>query len=113
MRQEALAAAAKARPEIAVLASRSIVVRPLRIDGEVINPGGPGWIEEVNRGTESFLFDLRPLVGRVAIIEPMPETSVPMIDCLATEQRPATARRRRSTSPAHTRSSRAGGSFQT
>jgi peptidoglycan/LPS O-acetylase OafA/YrhL len=88
MRREALAAAAKAHPDIAVLASRSIVVRPLRIDGELVNPGEPGWIEEVERGTESFLADLQPLVDRVVIIEPMPETSEPMIDCLATGAAP-------------------------
>jgi peptidoglycan/LPS O-acetylase OafA/YrhL len=88
MRREALAAAAKAHPDIVVLASRSIVVRPLKIDGELVNPGDPGWIEEVRRGTESFLAELRRLVDRIVIIEPMPETSQPMIDCLATGAAP-------------------------
>jgi hypothetical protein len=88
MRREALQEAAKRHPEIAVLVSRSIVVRPLQIDGELVDPGGPGWIEEVRRGTESFLADLQPLVGRILIIEPLPETSAPMIDCLVTGAAP-------------------------
>jgi peptidoglycan/LPS O-acetylase OafA/YrhL len=88
MRREALQEAAKRHPEIAVLVSRSIVVRPLQIDGEFVDPGGSGWIEEVRRGTESFLADLQPLVGRVLIIEPLPETSAPMIDCLVTGAAP-------------------------
>jgi hypothetical protein len=88
MREEALAAARRVHPEVAVLASRSIVVRPLRIDGELVDPGGQGWIEEVLRGTDSFLADLRPLVGRIVIVEPLPETSEPMINCLATGAAP-------------------------
>jgi peptidoglycan/LPS O-acetylase OafA/YrhL len=88
MRREALQEAAKRHPEIAVLVSRSIVVRPLEIDDELVDPGGSGWIEEVRRGTDSFLADLRPLVGRVVIIEPLPETSAPMIDCLVTGAAP-------------------------
>jgi hypothetical protein len=90
MRREALAAAAKTRPEVAVLVSHSIVVRPLQIGSQVVEPGDPGWIEEVDRGTASFLADLRPLVGRVVIIEPLPETTAPMIDCLATGAAPVT-----------------------
>jgi peptidoglycan/LPS O-acetylase OafA/YrhL len=84
MRQEALSLARQERPEVVVLASRSILVRPLRIDGELIEPGKPGWIEEVARGTDAFLADLRPLVGRIVIVEPLPETSEPMINCLST-----------------------------
>jgi peptidoglycan/LPS O-acetylase OafA/YrhL len=84
MRREALRDAARRHPEIAVLVSRSIVVRPLEIDGELVDPGGSGWIEEVRRGTESCLAVLQPVVGRVVIIEPLPETSAPMIDCLVT-----------------------------
>jgi peptidoglycan/LPS O-acetylase OafA/YrhL len=88
LRQDALAAAEKERPEVAVLASRSIVVRQLRIGGELVEPGAPGWIEEVVDGTDSFLADLRPLVGRIVMVEPLPETSEPMINCLATGAAP-------------------------
>jgi peptidoglycan/LPS O-acetylase OafA/YrhL len=84
MRRKALRIAARERPEIAVLISRSIVKRPLVIDGGSLNPGAPGWIEEVDRGTVSFLANLEPLVGRVVIVEPLPETSEPMIYCLST-----------------------------
>jgi peptidoglycan/LPS O-acetylase OafA/YrhL len=84
MRKKALRIAAKDHPDIAVLVSRSIVKRPLLIDGAFVNPGAPGWLEEVDRGTVSFLADLKPLVGRVVIIEPLPETSEPMIYCLST-----------------------------
>ena len=88
MRQEALAAAKRSRPEVVVLASRSIVVRPLQIEGQLVDPGGEGWIEDVVRGSESFLADLRPLVGRIVIVEPLPETTEPMINCLATGAEP-------------------------
>jgi peptidoglycan/LPS O-acetylase OafA/YrhL len=84
MRQEALTTARKVRPEVVVLTSRSILVRPLRIDGELVEPGEEGWIEEVVNGTDEFLADLRPLVGRIVIVEPLPETTQPMINCLAT-----------------------------
>jgi peptidoglycan/LPS O-acetylase OafA/YrhL len=84
LRQEALEAARKVRPEVVVLTSRSILVRPLRIDDKLVEPGDSGWLEEVVRGTEDFLVDLRPLVGRIVIVEPLPETTEPMINCLAT-----------------------------
>jgi peptidoglycan/LPS O-acetylase OafA/YrhL len=84
MRKRALRIAEKEHPEIVVLVSRSIVKRPLVINGAVVDPGGPGWLEEVSRGTESFLADLKPLVGRVVVVEPLPETAEPMIDCLST-----------------------------
>jgi peptidoglycan/LPS O-acetylase OafA/YrhL len=84
MRKKALNMAAREHPDIAVLISRSIVKRPLQIGGAFVNPGGPGWLREVERGTASFLADLKPLVGHVVIIEPLPETSEPMIYCLTT-----------------------------
>jgi hypothetical protein len=84
MRKETLRIAAKEHPEIVVLVSRSIVKRPLVIDGAVIDPDGPGWLEEVSRGTKSFLADLTPLVGRVVLVEPLPETAESMIYCLST-----------------------------
>ena len=82
IRRKALRVAARERPDIAVLVSRSIVKRPLEVDGAVINPGGPGWLAEVDRGTASFLADLKPLVGHVVVVEPLPETSEPMLYCL-------------------------------
>jgi hypothetical protein len=84
MRKKALRIAAKKHPEIVVLISRSIVMRPLLIDGAVVNPDGTGWLEEVSRGTKSFLADLKPLVGQIVVVEPLPETAAPMIDCLTT-----------------------------
>ena len=89
LRQKALREAARTKPDIALLVSRSIVVRPLDIGGGLVAPGGPGWLPEVRRGTEDFLADLRPLVGRLVIVEPLPETSEPMIDCISTGTDPA------------------------
>ncbi|HEX3255596.1 MAG TPA: acyltransferase family protein [Gaiellaceae bacterium] len=83
MRTAMLQAAARYHPEIAVLMSRSIVKRPLLIDGDIVDPGAPGWLDEVKRGTEEFLAQLRPLVGAVVIVSPLPETEEPMVDCLA------------------------------
>ena len=83
-RKKALRVAAREHPDIAVLVSRSIVKRPLEIDGAFVNPGEPGWLAEVDRGTVSFLADLKPLVGSIVVIEPLPETSEPMIYCLTT-----------------------------
>jgi hypothetical protein len=89
MRREALAAAARYHPDIAILVSRSIVMRPLEIDGKLVDPGQPGWLDEVKSGTAAFLADLRPLVGSVVIVEPLPETAEPMVDCLAAGGDPA------------------------
>jgi hypothetical protein len=83
-RKKALRVAARERPDIAFLVSRSIVKRPLEIDGAFVNPGAPGWLTEVDRGTVSFLADLKPLVGSIVVVEPLPETSEPMIYCLTT-----------------------------
>jgi peptidoglycan/LPS O-acetylase OafA/YrhL len=89
MRRNALAAAERSHPDIAVLVSRSIVRRPLKVGGELVDPGGPGWLRDVSRGTEAFLAALRPLVGRIVIVEVLPETSEPMVDCLSTGADPA------------------------
>jgi peptidoglycan/LPS O-acetylase OafA/YrhL len=83
-RRKALRVAAREHPDIAILVSRSIVKRPLEIDGALVDPGGPGWIAEVDHGTVSFLADLKPLVGSIVVVEPLPETSEPMIYCLTT-----------------------------
>jgi hypothetical protein len=89
MRQDALRDAARTKPDIALLVSRSIAVRPLDIGGALVAPGGASWLEEVQRGTDDFLAELRPLVGRVVIVEPLPETSEPMIYCLSSGADPA------------------------
>lgn len=89
MRERALQVAGQARPDIALLVSRSLVRRPLRIGDDLIWPGEPGWLEAVEEGAGSFLEDLRPLVGRVVVIEPVPETARSMVNCLATDAAPA------------------------
>jgi peptidoglycan/LPS O-acetylase OafA/YrhL len=89
MRRDALKAAAKSHPDIAVLVSRSIVRRPLKIGDELVDPGGPGWLKDVSRGTDAFVDALRPLVGRIVIVQVLPETSEPMVDCLSTGADPA------------------------
>jgi peptidoglycan/LPS O-acetylase OafA/YrhL len=83
MRRKALREAERANPDIAVLVSRSIVKRPLEIGGEIVDPGGRGWLEEASRGSDEFLADLQPLVRRIVIVEALPETSEPMVDCLS------------------------------
>ena len=58
---------------------------PMRVWGSFgMKPEYLEWIEEVDRGTVSFLADLERLVGAVVIVEPLPETSEPMIYCLTT-----------------------------
>jgi peptidoglycan/LPS O-acetylase OafA/YrhL len=89
MRDAAVEEAASLRPDIAILASRSVVVRPLQTGDGLANPGEPGWLTELQRGTEAFLAELRPHVGRVVIVEPLPETSEPMLHCLSTGADPA------------------------
>jgi peptidoglycan/LPS O-acetylase OafA/YrhL len=84
VREQALMIAQNSRPDIAILVSRSIVMRPLKIGDEIVDPGGQGWLEEVSRGTDSFLTDLRPFVGEILVVQPLPETTEPMLDCLST-----------------------------
>ena len=83
MRRDAVKIATEYNPDLVILISRSIVVRPLRVGDSVIAPGGEGWLDEVKRGTTAFLDEIRPHVGSILIVEPLPETAEPMVDCLS------------------------------
>jgi hypothetical protein len=88
-RDRAVRAAERTRPDLVILVSRSAVRRPLRVDGELLHPAEPGWVEEIKRGTDQFLSELQPLAKHVVIIEPMAETRNAMVDCLAEGEEPS------------------------
>lgn len=82
-RDRAVRAAERTRPDLVILVSRSVVRRPVRVDGELLRPGAPGWMDEIERGTDQFLSELRPLAKHLVIIEPISETRRSMVTCLA------------------------------
>jgi peptidoglycan/LPS O-acetylase OafA/YrhL len=88
-RDRALRAAERARPDLVILASRSVVRRPVRVDGERLRPGDPGWLDEIERGTDDFLSGLRPVAEHLVIIEPIAETRRSMVPCLAEGKEPS------------------------
>jgi len=88
-RDRALRAAERARPDLVILVSRSVVRRPVRVDGELLWPEDPGWVDEIARGTDDFLSDLRPLAEHLVIIEPIAETRRSMVTCLTEGKEPS------------------------
>jgi peptidoglycan/LPS O-acetylase OafA/YrhL len=88
-RNRAVRAAERNRPDLVILVSRSAVRRPVRVDGELLRPGDPGWVDEIRRGTDRFLSELQPLAKHMVIIEPIAETRSSMLDCLAEGQDPS------------------------
>ncbi|HEY7196152.1 MAG TPA: acyltransferase family protein [Gaiellaceae bacterium] len=88
VRSTALRDAERRHPGIAILVSRSIVARPISAAGRLLTPGTPDWLTEVRLGTLDFLSQLQPLVGKIVIVEPFPETSTSMVDCLSTGASP-------------------------
>jgi hypothetical protein len=46
-------------------------------------------LDEIKRGTNQFLSDLRPLAKHLVIIEPMAEPRSNMVDCLAEGKEPS------------------------
>lgn len=87
--EPALEAAKEFRPEVTILASRSVLSRDLLIDGEIVEADGPGWVEAVSAGTERALDQLAPFTDKIVIIEPIPETKTSMLDCLSTGAAPS------------------------
>lgn len=80
----AIAAATEFTPAVTVLASRSVLSRDLLVGGKIISADQPGWAEVVAPGTQKALDQIAPFTGKIVIIEPMPETTTSMLDCLST-----------------------------
>jgi len=85
-----LAAARKYKPDVVILASRSVLSRRLLQGGQVITGGDPGWEELVRSGVTSSLDKITKVAGTVVLLEPYPMTSKPMIRCLSTDAKPST-----------------------
>jgi hypothetical protein len=85
----AIAAAKEFTPAVTVLASRSVLSRDLLVDGKIISADQPGWVDVVAAGTQKALDQIVPFTNKIVIIEPMPETTTSMLDCLSTGAEPA------------------------
>jgi len=85
----AIAAAKEFTPAVTVLASRSVLSRDLLVDGEIISADQPGWADVVATGTQKALDQIAPFTNQIVILEPMPETTTSMLDCLSTGADPA------------------------
>lgn len=90
LRQPALAALRKYRPEVTLLVSRSITVRDVRAeDGSEYALGSSEWESEVRAGMTEFLGKAQPYTDQLVIVEPLPETSSSMLECLSTGASPS------------------------
>jgi peptidoglycan/LPS O-acetylase OafA/YrhL len=85
----AIEAAKEFTPAVTVLASRSVLSRDLLVDGKTISADQPGWADVVAAGTQKALAQIAPFTNKIVIIEPMPETTTSMLDCLSTGANPA------------------------
>jgi hypothetical protein len=85
----AIAAAKEFSPAVTVLASRSVLSRDLLVDGEIISADQSGWADVIATGTENALAQIAPFTNKIVIIEPLPETTTSMLDCLSTGATPA------------------------
>ena len=89
LRDPAIETAKEIRPDVVLLISHAVVMRPVDTDAGVIAPGDPGWLEEMSAGSARFVNELRHYAGDVVIMQVIPQTKTPMIDCLSTDARPA------------------------
>ena len=71
-------------PDITVLVSRSVLVRTLREGKKDYAPDQEGWIEVVEAGANRMLDRIEPYTGPIYLVQPTPETEVPMDRCLST-----------------------------
>jgi hypothetical protein len=85
----AIAAAKEFSPAVTVLASRSVLSRELLVNGEIISADQPGWADVIATGTQKALTQIAPYTNKIVIIEPLPETTTSMLDCLSTGAEPA------------------------
>ena len=86
----AIAAAKEFKPAVTVLASRSVLSRDLLVNGKIISADQPGWAEVIAAGTQNALDQIAPFTDKIVIVEPIPETSTSMLDCLSTGANPTT-----------------------
>jgi peptidoglycan/LPS O-acetylase OafA/YrhL len=84
-----LEAARKYRPDVVILASRSVLSRRLLIDGETVLAPDPRWRQAMSRGIDSSLRDIEALTDAIVLLEPYPMTRRPMVACLSTGAQPA------------------------
>jgi hypothetical protein len=82
LRQPALDAAKTFKPDITVLVSGSVVIRDLILDGNVVKPNGPGWLDAMETGSASFLFKLAAYSKSIVVLDPIPRTANDMVRCL-------------------------------
>jgi len=85
-----LAAARKYRPDVVIMASRSVLSRRLLIDGQTVLAPDPRWQQAMSRGIDSSLREIAALTDAVVLLEPYPMTRRPMVGCLSTGAQPAT-----------------------
>jgi len=82
LRQPALDAAKTFHPDVTLLMSGSVVIRDLLIDGNLVKPTEPGWLDALESGSASFLFKLAAYSKNVVVLDPIPRTAGDMVRCL-------------------------------
>ena len=82
LRQPALDAAKALKPDITLLMSGSVVIRDLIVDGNLIKPNEPGWLDALETGSSSFLFKMAAYSKNVVVLDPIPRTTNDMVRCL-------------------------------
>jgi peptidoglycan/LPS O-acetylase OafA/YrhL len=89
LRDHAVATAKDLHPDVVLLVSHSVVMRPVATASGILAPGDPGWLTTVTAGSKSFIDELEPYTDHIVIMQVIPQTESPMIDCLSTEASPS------------------------
>ena len=90
LRTRALAVAADEQPDLTILVTRSLFEHSLKTSAGEVSVGEDAWMEEVRRGSQAFLSDLRASSPNTVIFDPIPETATSMNECLSTGAAPET-----------------------
>jgi len=89
LREAAVATAADVEPDVVLLASHSILERPVQFKGVAVEPGSAAWARAVDKGSREMVEALLQQTRRVAVIAPTPQTEEPMVDCLSEATNPS------------------------
>jgi hypothetical protein len=82
LRDRALREAADFNPEVTVLVSQSVVQRSVLVRGAPQAPGSREWVRAVSKGSSTFIRELKPHTDEIVVVNPIPRTTTPMVDCL-------------------------------
>jgi peptidoglycan/LPS O-acetylase OafA/YrhL len=89
LREPGLEVLRETRPDVAILVSRSILMRYVDTPDGVVAPGGREWLALTEQGSREYLREVSSLARQVVVLQPIPMVDEPMTECLSTGADPA------------------------